>query len=75
MQGTGNVVMTNSRLYVAQNVCPVITTFIVCDMDLTFFSRLKFMNMPAGVKMIYSSFPKDPIQVPYSQVVRTFFRG
>ena len=31
--------------------------------------------MPAGVKMIPCLFPKDPIQVPYLQVVRSFFRG
>ena len=40
-----------------------------------FLSRLRSMNMPAGVKMIHCLFPKDQIQVPYLQVVRTFFRG
>ena len=38
-------------------------------------SRLKFMSMLAGVKMIHSLFPNDPIQVPYLQVVRMFSTG
>ena len=40
-----------------------------------FLSRLKFMNMPAETKRIHFLFPKDPIQVPYLQVVRMFWRS
>ena len=36
MEGARNVVMRDSTLYVAHNVCLFITALMVSDMDLTF---------------------------------------
>ena len=74
MQGADSLNMRDSTLYAAQNVCPMATVLMVCGIDPNFLSRLKFINMPSGIKMIYPLFPKDQIQVPYLQVVRTFLR-
>ena len=73
MQGGRNINMRDTTLYVAQNVCTV-TTALMFKIFIRLW-RLRFMDMPAGVKMIHPLFPKDQIQVPYLQVVRIFSRG
>ena len=70
MQGVHNFIMKDSILYVAQNVCSLITALSVNAAD--FLSSWMSMNMLAGGIMIHSLFPRDQIKAPYLQVVRMF---
>ena len=56
MQGAHNVVIRDATFYVAQNVCFFHHSSNGLNYGADFLSRLKFMNMPAGVKMIHSLF-------------------